>query len=257
MKIAALYDVHGNLPALNAVLEELKAVQPDLIVVGGDIVSGPMPAQTLQRLLQLGEHVRLIRGNNDREVVMVCDGQPVVRRYLPAPTAQGLNDIGWIAGQLTRAERDVLAALPEQLIFPIEGLGEILFCHATPRNDEELFTPLTPEERLNDLFSDIEQEIVVCGHTHMQFARQIGQLSVLNAGSVGMPFANQPGAYWLLLSPEGHEFRWTGYDARAAAQELNTSGNSFAREFVEANVLKIPAAAEMAEKLENMSRKYR
>jgi putative phosphoesterase len=257
MKIAALYDVHGNLPALNAVLEELMVVQPDLIVVGGDIVSGPMPAQTLQRLLQLGERVRLIRGNNDREVVTIFDGQPVVRRYLPAPSEQGLNDIGWIAGQLTRAERDVLAALPEQLMFQIEGLGEILFCHATPHNDEELFTPLTPEERLSDLFSGVEQEIVVCGHTHIQFAREIGKLSILNAGSVGMPFANQPGAYWLLLSPEGYEFRWTGYDALAAAQELNTSGTSFACEFVETNVLKTPAAAEMAEILENMTRKYR
>lgn len=257
MKIAALYDIHGNLPALNAVLEELTAVQPDLIVVGGDIVSGPMPAQTLHRLLQLGEHVRLIRGNNDREVVTVFDGQPVVRRYLPAPSEQGLNDIRWIAGQLTRAERDVLAALPERLLFHIEGLGEILFCHATPRNDEELFTSMTPDERLNDLFSGVEQDIVVCGHTHMQFARQLGKLRILNAGSVGMPFANQPGAYWLLLSPEGHEFRRTGYDALAAAQELTTSGSSFAREFVETNVLEIPAAAEMAERLEGMTRKYR
>jgi len=90
----------------------------------------------------------------------------------------------------------------------------------------------------------------------MQFARQIGKLHVLNAGSVGMPFADQPGAYWLLLSPEGHEFRWTGYDAPTAAQELNASGNSFAREFVENNVLKTSTRAKMAEILENMSRKY-
>ena len=149
MKIAALYDIYGNLPALNAVLEELKAVQPDLIVVGGDIVSGPMPAQTLQRLLQLGEQARFIRGNNDREVVTVFDDQPVIRRYLPAPSEQGLNEIRWIAGQLTHAERDILASLPEQLVLRVEGLSEILFCHATPRSDEELFTPLTPEERLN------------------------------------------------------------------------------------------------------------
>ena len=257
MKIAALYDIHGNLPALNAVLEELKAVQPDLIVVGGDIVSGPMPVQTLQRLLQLGEHVRLIRGNNDREVVTVFDGQPVIRRYLPTPSEQGLNEIRWIAGQLTRAERDVLAALPEQLVLQIEGLSEILFCHATPRSDEELFTFMTPEDRLHDLFSGVEQEIVICGHTHIQFALQIGMRYILNAGSVGMPFADQPGAYWLLLSPEGHEFRCTRYDALAAAQELNMSGDSFVRQFVETNVLKTPGAAEMAEMLEGMTRKYR
>ena len=156
MKIAALYDIHGNLPALKAVLEELKAVQPDLIVVGGDSVSGPMPAQTLQRLLQLGEQVRFIRGNNDREVVAVFDDQPVIRRYLPALSEQGLNEIRWSAGQLTHTERDLLASLPEQLVLQIEGQGEILFCHATPHSYEKLFTFMTPEERLNDLFSGVE-----------------------------------------------------------------------------------------------------
>ena len=257
MKIAALYDIHGNLPALNAVLEELKVVQPDLIVVGGDIVSGPLPAQTLQRLLQLGKQVRFIRGNNDREVVTVFDSRPVIRRYLPDPSEQELNMVRWIAGQLTLPERDILDALPEQLIFQIEGLGKILFCHATPRSDEELFTPMTPEERVKDLFSGIEQEIVICGHTHIQFARQVGKLSILNAGSVGMPFADQAGAYWLLLSPEGHEFRRTEYDSQDAAQELNASGNSFVREFVKNYVLKTPTATERIEILESITRKYR
>jgi len=257
MKIAALYDIHGNLPALNAVLEELTAVQPDLIVVGGDIVSGPLPAQTLQRLLQLGEQVRFLRGNNDREVVTIFDNQPVIRRYLPALTEQGINEVRWIAGQLTVAERDMLAALPEHLSLHIENRGTILFCHATPRNDEELFTPITSEERVNDIFVGIEQDIVVCGHTHMQFARQVGKLSILNAGSVGMPFANQPGAYWLLLSPAGYEFRRTAYDAQETAQQLNTSGNSFVREFVKNHVLNTPDATEMIEMLESMSRTYR
>ena len=168
------------------------------------------------------------------------------------PAEQGLNEIRWIAGQLSRAERDLLASLPEQLMLRVEGLGEILCCHATPRSDEELFTPMTPGERLNGLFSGIEQHIVVCGHTHIQFAQQVGKLHVLNAGSVGMPFAAQPGAYWLLLGPAGHEFRRTGYDAQAAAQKLTARGTSFAREFVEANVLKIPAVTEMAEILEEI-----
>ncbi len=256
MKIAALYDIHGNVPALNAVLEELNGVQPDLIVVGGDIVSGPLPAQTLQRLLQLGEHVRFLRGNNDREVVTVFDRRPVIRRYLPTPSEQELNVVRWIAGQLTPAERDKLDALPEQLTVQMEGVGEILFCHATPRSDEELFTPMTPEERVDDLFSGIEQDIVVCGHTHIQFARQVGKLSILNAGSVGMPFADQPGAYWLLLSPEGPEFRRTAYDAQDAAQELNTSGNAFVHEFVKTYVLQTPTATERIEFLEGIARKY-
>lgn len=240
MKIAALYDIHGNLPALNAVLEELKEVQPDVIVVGGDIISGPMPGQALERLALLGDQVRAIRGNADREAVSAFDGELLSRRY----SEKVREEIHWVAKQLTRAQRDYLAQLPEQMTFHLEGLGNVLFCHATPRNDEEIFTPITPEERLITIFAGVEQQIVVCGHTHMQFERQVGKTRILNAGSVGMPFADQPGAYWLLLSQQGYEFRRTTYNAEAAAQAIRASGNPQAREFAEENVLKVPTAAE-------------
>jgi len=249
MKIAALYDIHGNLPALNAVLEELKAVQPDLIVVGGDIVSGPMPGQALERLFLLGDQVRSIRGNGDREAVMAFDGLPL-SPDLPEEVREVTR---WVAGQLTRSQRDFLATLPEQLVLQVEGLGSVLFCHATVRNDEEIFTPITLTERLNVIFSRVEQEIVVCGHTHMQFERCVGNLRILNAGSVGMPYADRPGAYWLLLSPEGYEFRWTGYDGEAVAQEIRVSGYPQAQEFAEENVLKVPPAAEVTKIFERMA----
>jgi len=252
MKIAALYDIHGNLPALHALLEELKEVQPDLIVVGGDIVSGPMPAQTLQRLFQLGDQVRSIRGNADREVVMAFDGQPLS----PALPEEVREVMQWTAGQLTRSQRDFLAALPEQLVFQVERLGRIMFCHATVRSDEEIFTSITPQERLNVIFSQVEQEIVVCGHTHMQFERRVGDLRILNAGSVGMPYADRPGAYWLLLGPQGYEFRWTAYDGEAAAHAIRASGYPQAREFAEENVLKVPTAAQATEIFERMAQEH-
>jgi putative phosphoesterase len=254
MKIAALYDIHGNLPALNALLQELKVVQPDLIVVGGDIVSGPMPRQTLERLSQLGDQIRFIRGNGDREVVMAFDDQAPNRQYLPAMSEKAREETYWAAKQLTHAQRDFLAQLPEKITLHIEGLGDILFCHATPRNDEEIFTPITPQERLTTIFTGIEQPIVVCGHTHMQFERQVGKVHILNAGSVGMPYADQPGAYWLLLSPEGYEFRRTTYNIEAAAQEIRASGNPQAQEFVEENVLTVPTATEATEMLERIAR---
>lgn len=253
MKIAALYDIHGNLPALNAVLEELKEVQPDLIVVGGDIVSGPLPAQTLECLFQFGDQVRSIRGNGDREVVTFFDGQPLIRQYLPDMSEKAREETHWVAEQLTRSQRDFLATLPEQLVLQVESLGRVLFCHATPRNDEELFTSITPDERLNVIFSGVKQEIVVCGHTHMQFERRVGKLRILNAGSVGMPYADRPGAYWLLIGPEGYEFRRTAYDGEAAAQEIRASGNPLAQEFAEENVLKVPTAAEATELFESMA----
>ncbi len=251
MKVAALYDIHGNLPALNALLNELADVKPDLIVIGGDIVSGPMPVETLERLFQLETQVRFIRGNCDREVVMAFDGEPL----RPEMSEKGREKTEWVASQISRSHRDFLAQLPLQFTQSIEGLGEVLFCHATPRSDEEIFTPITPEDRLFPMFRGVQQEFVVCGHTHIQFERQLGTTRVLNAGSVGMPYADQPGAYWLLLGPDGYEFRRTGYDLEAAARELGRSKDPQAFEFVEGNVLTIPTAVEAMEVFERMSRK--
>ncbi|GHO97058.1 DeoR family transcriptional regulator [Reticulibacter mediterranei] len=256
MKIAALYDIHGNLPALNAVLVELEEVQPDLILIGGDIVFGPLPRQTLERVLQLGERVRFIHGNGDCEIVATFDGQPLNRRYLPPISEKGQQEAQWVAGQLTHAQRNFLASLPDQLVLEITDLGNTLFCHATVRSDEEIFTPLTSDERLNAIFSQVKQDFVVCGHTHIQFERTIGNLRILNAGSVGMPAAAQPGAYWLLLSSEGYEFRHTPYDGEAAAQVIRAAGNPLAEEFVKNNVLSVPTIKAMSENLERLANKY-
>lgn len=257
MKIAALYDIHGNLHALNAVLTELQEIQPDLIIVGGDIVSGPMPRQTLERLFQSEIPVRYIRGNGDREVVTISNNQPLKRRFLPEASDKSIEEIRWIVNQLTSDQRDFLAALPEQLSVQVEGLGTILFCHATVRNDEEIFTPLTPEKHLQAIFSNLQSEIVVCGHTHMQFERRLDTLRIVNAGSVGMPYADQPGAYWLLLGPEGYEHRRTVYDEKAAAEAIKASEYPPAKEFAEENILTVPTAAEATESFEQMALKYR
>lgn len=250
MKIAALYDIHGNLPALNAVLKELQEeIQPDLIVIGGDMLPGPLPGPTLERLIQLGKQARFIRGNGDREVVTAFDKRPLS----PTTSEAAIQEALWSAGELTRSQRDFLADLPEQITLTVEGWGDILFCHATPRNDEEIFTPITPQERLKNIFAATEQQAVVCGHIHVQFEKQVEGIHILNAGSVGMPYADRPGAYWLLLSPEGHEFRWTNYDLEAAAQELGASTSPYAQAFVAENVLTIPTAAEAIEAFEPRS----
>jgi diadenosine tetraphosphatase ApaH/serine/threonine PP2A family protein phosphatase len=125
--------------------------------------------------------------------------------------------------------------------------------HATPRSDEEIFTPITPQKRLDTLFADVKQQIVVCGHTHIQFERRVGGRRILNAGSVGMPCADSPGAYWLLLEPTGCTFRKTVYDTKTAAQQVRRSGYPQAQEFAEENVLNVPAAAEAAEVFEQMA----
>lgn len=239
MKIAALYDIHGNLPALNAVLKELQEIQLDLIVVGGDTISGPMPAQTLERLLEVGPQVRFISGNADREVVEAYDGQPFKRQYMPEISEKEREDNHWLARQLTRSQRDRLAEWPEQLVLQVEGMGSLLFCHATPRNDEDLFTPLTSQERLRTLFAGVEQDFVVCGHTHIQFELFVNRTRILNAGSIGMPYADKTGAYWLLLGPQRYEWRRTEYDLEAAAQEILATNHPQAEKFAQENVLQV------------------
>jgi predicted phosphodiesterase len=118
-------------------------------------------------------------------------------------------------------------------------LGEVLFCHATPRNDTEVFTRLTPEDRLVPVFDRLDVAVVVCGHTHMQFDRTVGRARVVNAGSVGMPFGG-PGAYWLLLGP--HVALWhTAYDLPKAAKRLRDTKYPHAEEFVSQYVLHPPS----------------
>jgi putative phosphoesterase len=248
MRIAAIYDIHGNVSALEAVLRAIQAEQPDVILVGGDIVSGPFPRITLELLWQLGENVRYIRGNADREVVAAFDGQPF-GEHMP-PQVQEITQ--WVAHQLERSHRDFLANLPEQLTFAIDGLGDVLFCHATPRNDEEIFTQVSPEERVKTIFAGVQQSVVVCGHTHMQFERAVNGIRVVNAGSVGMPYADQPGAYWAMLGPEV-TFKHTSYDLDDAAERMRASGYPGAQEFADENVLKVPTVAEALAVFERLS----
>jgi putative phosphoesterase len=238
MKIAALYDIHGNLPALDAVLKEVEQEHPDLILVGGDIVPGPMPRAALERLLALGDKVHYIRGNCEREVVAAFDGLPL----RPGMSAEVSEVTHWTAQQLEGSQRDFLAQLPEQASFSVDGLGEVLFCHGSPRSDEEIFTVATPEERMRDILAGVKQRIVVCGHTHMQFDRTIDGVRIVNAGSVGMPYGDT-GAYWVLLGPE-IMLRRTLYDLEDAAARIRVSGYPQADDFAENNVLKTATEAE-------------
>ena len=187
MRVAALYDVHGNLPALDAVLAEVDA---DVILVGGDAVAGPWPAETLARLRGLEGDVHFIRGNADREIAEQTPG------LAPAHLME------FVRSRLSAAEIDFLGSLPLTESIGVDGLGDVLFCHATPRNDEEIFTCISPDDRWRAALDGVEADVVVCGHTHIQFDRRIDDIRLINAGSVGMPYEHEPGAYWALLGPD-------------------------------------------------------
>jgi len=236
MRVAALYDIHGNLPALEAVLQEVRQAAVDTIVIGGDVVIGPMPRETVTCLLELNLPVQFIYGNAEVAVLDQMAGKnpaAVPEQYLPI--------VRWTAQELRAEDQRLLASWPKTIRLDIHGIGEVLFCHGTPRDDNEIFTRLTPEERLLPVFQGLH--VVVCGHTHMQFDRMIGMTRVVNAGSVGAPFG-EPGADWLLLGPEV-EFRHTMYDLREAAERIRAT--NYPEDFAARYVLATPSAAEMLE----------
>jgi len=238
MRIAALYDIHGNLPALEAVLAEVRAAGVDRIVVGGDVMPGPMPDESLARLLGLDVPVQCIHGNGEREILARRAG--IETGAVPVPFREAMQ---WVAERLTPEHARIVATWPSTLRMQVDGLGAVLFCHATPRNDTEIFTRRTPDDVLRPIFDALDVDVVVCGHTHMPFDRTIGRVRVVNAGSVGMPFG-APGADWLLLGP-GIEPRHTDYDLARAAERIRATAYPQAEEFAARNVLQPPSAEEI------------
>ena len=234
MRVAAIYDIHANLPALEAVLQEIRQSEVDQIVVGGDVLPGPMPNETIECLLNLDIPVQLIQGNGDR--VVLAQMRSTESSEVPE---QFREVVRWVARQLHPEHERLLASWPKKCRVEIRGIGEVLFCHATPRNDTEIFTRLTPEDRLLPVFEGVNAPVMVCGHTHMQFDRKIGSIRVLNAGSVGMPFGD-PGAYWLLFGPD-IQLRHTPYDLAKAAERIRETKYPQAQEFAAGNVLQPPS----------------
>ena len=202
-RIAVLCDIHGNLSALEAVVPELEV---DLVVLGGDVASGPFPAETLEVLRSLPVPLRFVRGNADR--VLDLEGIPEPNRSARL----------WVAERLGKENLRFLDELPLDVV--VDG---IRFCHGAPGSDTEPITRLTPERRLRSLLEGVEEGVVVCGHTHVQFDRTVDGIRVLNAGSVGAPYEAEPAAYWLELDPEPR-FRRTDYDVEAAVARVRATG---------------------------------
>ena len=241
VRVAALYDIHGNLPALESVMEEVRKIeQLDAIVVGGDILPGPMPHECMDFLMSLDLPVTFIMGNGDREVLARVRGSSP-NSSLPK---QAQAPIDWTAQWLGSRHEQAMAFWGKKILLEVAGMGEVLFCHATPNSDTENFTRITPEEQLIQIFKDCGTGVVVCGHTHMQFDRKIGKVRVINAGSVGMPFG-PPGAYWLVLGPKGAELRRTDYDLELAAARIRDTDYPQANDFAEHYVLHPPTEEAM------------
>jgi putative phosphoesterase len=209
--VAALYDVHGNLPALEAVLAEVD--EADAVVIGGDVVGGASDAETVRRLQQLGSRAVWIRGNAEREL---AEARAADGALEPEPVA-------------------FLSGLPGTAVLDVDGLGRVLFCHATPWNDTDIVTPLTSSERLAGILDGVQADVVVAGHTHMQDDRSIAGVRWVNAGSVGMPYEDADGAFWAVLGPDV-ELRRTPYDSAGPTADSAKPTRQEAAEYFESLV---------------------
>jgi putative phosphoesterase len=226
VRVAALYDIHGNLPALEAVLAEVEREGVDAIVVGGDIAGGPPQPREVIELVRSLPDAHCIRGNADR---------------VRAPEHAGEEGLEWLLTQLDDEHVEWLECLPFSVV-----LDDTLYVHATPLDDTTIVTERTTDEKLAGLLRDVEQRRVVAGHTHMQLERRVGEKLFVNAGSVGWPYEGTPGSYWAILD-EGVELRHTDYDRERAAELVRGCGHPRADEVAAENIF---ASASREEALE-------
>ena len=218
MRVAALYDVHGNPPALEAVLAEVERERVDAIVFGGDLFLGPLPAETAALVRSVD--AEFVRGN--------CDREP------DEWTRSRLDDetIAWAQSWPLTVELD-----------------DVLYCHATPHDDmRPILTDASPPERFAEALDGVAARLVVAGHTHMQFSRDRWN----NAGSVGMPYEDDVAAFWALVSDDV-EFRRTAFDVERAAAEFLASGWPDAESFVAENLHAPPSRAEATAYFESLN----
>jgi putative phosphoesterase len=199
MRVAVLCDVHGNLPALEAVVAELASIDVDRIVCGGDVVAGPFPRECLDKLVDLD--AVFVRGNADRESPRAPDGT-----------------WEWIVAKLGPESVEFLRELPKAV-----SLGGVLYCHGSPRDDDEILARVSSDERFRAALEGVDERLVVGGHTHVQFERVVDGTRFVNAGSVGMPYEGTQGAFWALLDGEEVDLRHTPYAVEAAVAAIRTS----------------------------------
>ena len=237
-RVAALADVHANAPALEAVLRDVVRESPDLVVFCGDLTWGSLPGETLALVRSLEVATRFVRGNADRAVLELSGGR---RDATPRES--------WMLAQHRPEDVELLAAFEATVTVDVEGLGPTCFSHGSPRSDEECVTERTPSDRVRELMTGRSEQVVLTGHVHLQYEREVDGVRLVGPGSVGLPYHGEPGtAYWGLLGP-GVELRSTGYDVEWAVRLMRESGDPSVEQIVEL-MLRPPSRDEVIEDAE-------
>lgn len=229
MRIAVFADVHGNAPALEAVLRDLDAEAPDRIVVAGDVPFGPRPAEVLGAVLDRG--YPMIMGNTDLWITQaagVWGGQD-------SPPAGVVDVAAWCASRMPRAHLDAVARLPALWRDEPEGGSPLVVVHATPGDLLEAVFPDDPEERFAAMLRDAgDPGVLAYAHIHRIFQRRVGGRLVVNTGAVGAPYDGDPRASYAIFTWDGDwrvEHRRVAYDVDAAVADLHAVGFPWAEEW--------------------------
>jgi predicted phosphodiesterase len=241
-KVAVVSDVHTNVAALTAVLAEIATEDVDLLVSCGDLTWGSEPDETIALMRSLGDKALFVRGNGERAVLEISGAGRIAES--PRET--------WVPARHSADSLEFVAAVPFSIVVEVTGLGPVRFCHGSPRSDHELVTPATSAERFAELCAGIDEEILVTGHTHLQFDRRVAGRRSINPGSVGLPYHDgEPGtAYWALLGPDV-TLRQTRYDVTAAAAAGPRTGDPAAEKITEL-LMSPPSPAEIIAQTENL-----
>jgi putative phosphoesterase len=234
-RVAVLSDVHGNAPALAAVLAEVARDEPDLVVFGGDLTWGPLPGETLDLVRNLETPALFVRGNADRAVL---EGARESEREQ------------WMQDLHSPEARTFLEGFAGHHVVEVDGLGAVRFCHGSPRSDEECVTPETPVERVREFSEGVDERVIVTAHVHLQFDRDVGGVRSVSPGSVGLPYQGRTGAFWALLGPDV-ALRRTEYDVGQAVDAYRRSGFPNAVELT-TMLLEPPTPAEVIEHAERV-----
>jgi predicted phosphodiesterase len=238
--VAVLADVHGNAVALEAVLQEVSAVDLDVVVFLGDVTCGPLPEETWRAVClfcaRFKGTVRFVRGNRERAISEAA-----------AELQQGNGEVTarrrWLVEAHTRATHAAIGAFEPAVVLDVAGLGAVRFCHGSPRSDEEMITPATPVARMQALAAGVDERVLVSAHTHMQFDRTVVGIRSISPGSIGLPYEGKRGAFWAVLGAQV-ELRHTTYDVDLAVARFRESSDPFAQAIVDM-LLDPPARAEV------------
>jgi predicted phosphodiesterase len=234
-----LGDVHGNAVALEAVLDKIRADPPELVVVNGDLSWGAEPEATLELADSLADAL-FVRGNAESALLRLVHGEVAEPTdteawMLEQHTAQRIADIEGYAGAVT---------------VDVEGAGRLFICHGSPRGDQELVTPGTPDERMEALLAGTQLDVLVTAHVHLQFRRGVLGITSMNAGSVGLQYGGAPASYWAEIGPDVR-LRSTPYDVDEAERRIRSSRMPAAERIVQ-TLREPPSADEVIEHAERL-----